>query len=413
MACPAVEFRRYKSSDLSKYRLGGKFYEGKIVALEPSTSTLVVAGGKRIDGRPIEWNACQEYSLVVDDKPTWAATTPLTAPGREQDDGVEFRRYKSSDVSKYQVGAGFSGGTVVALEPACYPSGIPRVDHRPGILVIAGGKRKDGTPVGCRRESSRFSDFQLGERIPIFTADGWKQITPVALDRDKGLVYYDVNQTTGAELCFGATTDYTAAEIPAVKWAVEESEEVVPAAQPARRGSLNAIIDQNLNTTDKKEKKKKSGRVLGGLSSAMLGIGLVADDEEPARKIELGLPDARDVKYRGCAGIELRTLMEDVFEMLDFSGDGTISFSETMQALGNYGGAASLNHTIEMAKSEQEDEADNMINYNEWRDYWESTASGETEMKAIKLLSGMMTHLKHDTEIIEGQSAHMTLGYVT
>lgn len=303
-----------------------------------------------------------------------------------------FRRYRSSDVSKYSLGKPFFGGVIVAI------------DSSTSSLIVEAGNRTDGTVVESRYETD-IGSFQVGQSAPVWTSDGWRKIFPCAIDQKKNLVYYDAENTTEGDLCFALGEQYHGPQ--RVSWG---SNEATTDAKRDKEAALARVVreeqqrlaeeNRKLSPSPPVKEKKPPKKAKTKVSQKMHKVGLVLRDDKAhwnkqvdTSELSLHDVDPDKVHYRGCASPKLRKLMEDVFYLLDSSGDGKIGFAETMQALGQQG--AEMADKIEESLGEGE-QRDHEIDFNEWTDYWESTASGQDESKAVQLLCGMLTFLKND-----------------
>eukprot|EP00656_Telonema_subtile_P002072 TRINITY_DN10904_c0_g1_i1.p1 TRINITY_DN10904_c0_g1~~TRINITY_DN10904_c0_g1_i1.p1 ORF type:complete len:264 (+),score=51.41 TRINITY_DN10904_c0_g1_i1:39-830(+) len=170
---------------------------------------------------------------------------------------ILFRRYKSSNVLKYNVGGQFSGGTIVALEPST------------NTLIVRGGDRTDGIPVDCRREAS-LNKYSVGVATPTWTAAGWRQISPVALDPLASSVYFDLLpvEPSPTPRFYNPSHD-------------DKSDESEDDDEDNRTDASGPTVSSNSSSPRSTRKKKKKDRGLGA--------AIKIEDEPVSRYTEISL----------------------------------------------------------------------------------------------------------------------------
>jgi len=279
-----------------------------------------------------------------------------------------FRRYRSSKASQYKVGDMLFGGSIAGIElsTSC-------------VIVRNGLYRNDGTPVECRRDTDIHT---VNKPTRIFTADGWRWVMPLAIDRASRALFFDVH---GIDPQYAAVLDQTLAQENLRK-------------RPTRTPRTPEAREEKTKKSAEQEEEEE------GLSKMTSTMQLLGSNEEVLAEHGLGLGGMGNIKgshYRGMTSERLTILIGEVFDMLDESNDGILVVSEVLTALGQHAGgdAEAAKDEFDMIEKVIHEghaaDADGKIEFKEWRDYWESTAAGDSEAMAVGSLETLRQKLSH------------------
>jgi len=299
-----------------------------------------------------------------------------------------FRRYRSSKASQYKVGDMLFGGSIAGIElsTSC-------------VIVRNGLYRNDGTPVECRRDTDIHT---VNKPTRIFTADGWRWVMPLAIDQASRALFFDVH---GIDPQYAAVLDQTLAQ---------ENLRKKPTRTP--RSEVGTAREEKTKKPARTAEQELEEQGLIKMTSAMQLLGNV-NETLPTGEHGLGLGGMGNMEgthYRGMTSERLTELIDEVFDMLDYTNDGILVVTEVLTALGQHAGgdaeaAKDEFDMIEMAIHEgHATDADGKIEFQEWRDYWESTAAGDSEEQAVTSLETLRQKLSHKQALnLDDESASL------